>query len=320
MPNGLENTVVVITGASSGIGRAVAEEFARRGARLVIASRDAAALQQVAKGCRRLGAEVLVVPTDITKPNQVAELAQKALSFGRIDVWFSNVGVGAVGKFDETPQEAHEQVIRTNLIGHINDAHAVIPIFKRQKRGIFINMISLGGFASAPFAAAYSASKFGLKGFTEALRAELTAYRNIHVCDVYPTFLDTPGISHGANYTGHLLTAPPPVFDPRRAARSIVRLAINPRASLTLGAGAWVARIVHFLAPNTTARITAGMITRYLKGAPAAKVSNGNLFKPSVIPGGVEGDLRISRPSLAAGMITVAVVGIAALILIRSRR
>jgi short-subunit dehydrogenase len=155
--------VVVITGASSGIGQATAEAFARTGARLVIAARNAVALQAVAKTCRGLGADVLVVPTDVSNADQVKAVAEAALSFGAIDVWVSNVGVGAVGKFQDTPIEAHEQVIRANLIGHMNDAHAVLPIFLKQDRGIFINMISLGGFAAAPYATAYSASKFGLK-------------------------------------------------------------------------------------------------------------------------------------------------------------
>jgi short-subunit dehydrogenase len=145
-----QKKTVVITGASSGIGQATAEAFAREGANLVIAARNAGALQSVAKTCRELGADVLVVPTDVTDANQVKALAEAALRLGTIDVWVSNVGVGAVGKFHETPIEFHEQVIRANLIGHMNDAHAVLPIFLRQDRGIFINMISLGGLCSRP--------------------------------------------------------------------------------------------------------------------------------------------------------------------------
>lgn len=118
-----------------------------------------------------------------------------------------------------TPMKSHEQVIKANLIGHMNDAHAVLPFFLRQGCGVFINMISLGGFAAASYAAAYSASKFGLKGFSEALRAELSEFPHIHICDIYPAFVDTPGISHGANYVGRELTAPPPVYDARKVAR-----------------------------------------------------------------------------------------------------
>src|SRR3546814_23314 len=126
---------------------------------------------------------------------------------GKVDLWFSNVGVGAVGKFLDVPIETHEQIVRSNLIGHMNDAHAVLPIFIAQGHGVFVNMISLGGFAAAPFAAAYSASKFGLKGFSEALRAELLAHPGIHICDVYPSFVDTPALRHAGNSTGKALSA-----------------------------------------------------------------------------------------------------------------
>ncbi|ACP26779.1 putative short-chain dehydrogenase/reductase [Sinorhizobium fredii NGR234] len=311
MRKALKDAVVVITGASSGVGQAAAEEFARRGSKLVLAARDAVALQRVARTCRDVGAAVLVVPTDVTDADAVKELAKKALSFGKIDVWFSNVGVGAVGRFQETPIEAHEQVIRTNLIGHVNDAHAAIPVFLKQGRGTFINMISLGGFASTPFAAAYSASKFGLRGFSEALRGELADEPDIHICDVYPTFLDTPGVAHGANYTGRRLNVPPPVYDARRAARAIVRLAERPRSAVTVGAVADLARLAHFLAPNTTARLLARLTSSYLRRAPRAERSSGNLFKAPVNPGGIEGGLRSDRRLPIAAVAAAAVVGLA---------
>ncbi|AUX78009.1 MULTISPECIES: SDR family oxidoreductase [Sinorhizobium] len=311
MRKALRDAVVVITGASSGVGQAAAEEFARRGSKLVLAARDAVALQRVARTCRDLGAAVLVVPTDVTEADAVKELAAKALSFGRIDVWFSNVGVGAVGRFQETPIEAHEQVIRTNLIGHVNDAHAAIPVFLKQGHGTFINMISLGGFASTPFAAAYSASKFGLRGFSEALRAELAEEPDIHICDVYPTFLDTPGVAHGANYTGRRLSVPPPVYDARRAARAIVRLAERPRSSVTVGAVADLARLAHFLAPNTTSRVLARLTSSYLRRAPRAERSNGNLFRAPPNAGGIEGGWRSERRVPIAAVAAAALVGLA---------
>ena len=142
---------VVITGASCGIGRATAEAFARQGARLVIAARDADALEEVAGRCRHLGAEAIAVPADVTQADAVAALARRAVAFaGGLDVWVSNVGVGAVGAFHEVPLAAHEQVIRANLIGHMNDAHAAIPIFLRQGHGVFVNMISLAALPPRP--------------------------------------------------------------------------------------------------------------------------------------------------------------------------
>jgi short-subunit dehydrogenase len=300
-----QKKTVVITGASSGIGQATAEAFAREGAHLVIAARNAGALQSVAKTCRELGAEVLVVPTDVTDANQVKALAEAALRLGTIDVWVSNVGVGAVGKFHETPIEAHEQVIRANLIGHMNDAHAILPIFLRQDRGIFINMISLGGFAAAPYATAYSASKFGLKGFSEALRGELSGHPNIHVCDIYPAFIDTPGIRHGANYTGRKLSAPPPVYDARKVADAVVRISRYPKMTTTVGASADLIRLGHFVAPTLTTRFMNWFMTTYFKQAEAVPVSDGNLYAPSSRPGGIDGGLRSGKQRVALGAVAI---------------
>ena len=300
--------LVVITGASSGIGEASAHAFARKGCNLVLAARNKAALDDVAEVCRRFGCNVLVVPTDVTKPQQVKDLAMRAAEFGPIDIWVSNVGVGAVGQFHQTPMKSHEQVIKANLIGHMNDAHAVLPFFLRQGYGVFINMISLGGFAAAPYAAAYSASKFGLKGFSEALRAELSEFPKIHVCDIYPAFVDTPGISHGANYVGRELTAPPPVYDARKVARAIVRTSEHPRDATIVGLAAAVVRLAHFLAPSLSTRLMAWAVKVYFRRAPPIAMTDGNLFKPPVVPGGVDGGLRSPRQR-AAGAVGTLIVG-----------
>ncbi|ODN71773.1 SDR family oxidoreductase [Methylobrevis pamukkalensis] len=316
--------VVVITGASSGIGEATAYAFAREGAHLVLAARNGRALEDVAGRCRPLGGRAIAVVTDVGDAGDVKRLAEQALQFaGRIDVWVSNVGTGAVGTFHETPIEAHEQVIRSNLIGHMNDAHAVLPIFIRQQRGVFINMISLGGFAPAPYAAAYSASKFGLRGLAEALRGELADHPDIHVCDIYPAFVDTPGISHGANYTGRKLSAPPPLLDARTVAATIVRLARRPRPTTMVGSATAVVRLGHFLSPELSAWLMARFLKSYFhRAAPAARTS-GNLFRPAPDPGGIDGGLRSPRQrAAAAGLVVVGSVLLATLALkaARSRR
>ncbi len=176
---------VVITGASSGIGAATAVMFAARGARLVLAARGEEGLADVVGRCARAGGEAIAVPTDVTDADAVEALAARAREhLGGIDLWFSDVGIGALGKFHDVLMAAHRQIIEANLLGHMNDAHAVLPIFIEQRHGIFVNMISAGGFMATPFAAAYSASKFGLRGFSQALRAELSLYPRIHICDV----------------------------------------------------------------------------------------------------------------------------------------
>ncbi|KXU33327.1 short-chain dehydrogenase [Sphingobium sp. 22B] len=286
-------THIVITGASSGIGQATAQAFAARGGKLVLAARDGEALEAVAETCRRAGAEVLVVPLDVADADAVRQLARSARDFcGSIDLWFSNVGVGAVGKFVDVPIEVHERTIRSNLIGHMNDAHAVLPIFMAQRHGIFVNMISLGGLTGTPYAAAYGASKFGLRGFSEALRAEMTEWPDIHICDVYPAFVDTPALRHAGNYTGKALTAPPPILDPRRVAAAVVRLADRPRDSLLLGTPTWAVRFAHPFAPSLLSRIGNLAFGRYFASAERAPVTRGNLFDPPRDSGGIDGGFR----------------------------
>jgi short-subunit dehydrogenase len=301
--------LVVITGASSGIGEATAEAFAREGAWLVLAARDGDAVEQVAARCRTFGAPALAVATDVTDAAAVKRLAEQALAFGgRIDVWVSNVGIGAVGAFHETPMEAHEQIVRASLVGHMNDAHAVLPIFLEQRRGVFINMISLGGFAPAPFAAAYSAAKFGLRGFAEALRGELAAYPGIHICDIYPGFVDTPGIAHGANYVGRRLSAPPPVLDARTVAAAIVRVSRKPKPTTMVGAVTGLVRLGHFLAPELSTRMLSKLMAFYFRRAPKVAKSRGNLFDPPPTPGGIDGGMR-SRHRRSAALAAVGLAG-----------
>lgn len=274
--------VVVLTGASSGIGHATALAFAREGARLVLAARGPEALDKVVAECALLDAQALAVPTDVTDADAVRALADAAIRrFGRIDVWINNVGIGAVGAFDATPIEAHHQVVASNLLGHMNGAHAVLPHFRKQGRGTLINMISSGGWVPAPYAAAYTASKFGLRGFSEALRAELGSLPAVHVCEVYPTFVDTPGMFHGANYTGKRLHPPPPVLDPRTVATALVTLSRVPRNVTAIGSVAIPGRLAHAVAPGLTARFTRWLTDRALEHADPAPLTNGNLFEPS---------------------------------------
>ena len=142
----LRGSVLVLTGASSGLGRAAAIEFARKGAKVVLAARGLAALEEVATRCRPAGGEALATDTDGTDEEAEPRLAARALELtGRIDVWVNNAGVTAFAPLLEGPFEDHRRVIETNVYGPIFGARAVLPIFRRQRAGVLINVSSVLG-------------------------------------------------------------------------------------------------------------------------------------------------------------------------------
>jgi short-subunit dehydrogenase len=294
MKREIRNATVVITGASSGIGRAAARAFAAQGARLVLAARREAVLQEVVAECERAGGRAIAIPTDVTDAAAVAQLACGAIERfeGRIDVWINNAGVGAVGGFELVRIETHARVIQVNLLGYMHGAHAVLPYFKRQASGVLINNISLGAWVPMPYAVAYSASKFGLRGYSEALRAELNRWPNIHVCDIFPAFIDTPGFQHGANYTGRELRPAPPIYAPERVAAAMLACARRPRRAVSVGVTAQLARMLHFALGGYANLLFERAMHAYFERAHPAANGDGTLFEPSAAQSGISGGWR----------------------------
>lgn len=309
--------VIVVTGASSGAGRAIAVTLAKRRPVLVLAARRETALEEAAEECRELGATVHTVVTDTRNVNAVRHLAETAAAIrGSIDVWVNNAGVLAAGEFEVMPAAVNEQVILTNLLGYMNGAHEVIPYFKRQGYGILFNNISIGGWFPTPYAAAYTASKFGLRGFSEALKGELLAFRDIHVIDLIPGFLDTPGIQHAANYTGKALKPAPPVYDPLKLGEAVVKLIQSPRESKIVGAASGFMKLGYALFPGLCRNITATVIRRYLKQAENIHTTPGNVLTTVPFGSSIHGNSNNTPPSKKAvvslGIFAAVVAGVVA--------
>ena len=206
----------------------------------------------------------------------------------------NDAGIGAVGRFTDVPIEAHDQVIRTNLMGYLHGAHAVMPYFLASHSGVLINVVSFGAFVGTPFGASYTATKFGLRGFSESLRAELQDEPGIHVCDVFPGFVDTPGVAHAVNYTGHRLNVRAP-DKPEQVADAIVRLARNPRDKVSVGATAKLAPLAYALATGLGRWAMTRMLGLAIASAPDEEPDAGALFAAGGDNGGISGHFSLGK-------------------------
>jgi short-subunit dehydrogenase len=230
--------VVVITGASSGIGRATALRFANNGDIVVAAARRKNLLKDLAKEIKDLDSEALAVECDVSDENDVEKLSKAAArKFGRIDVWVNNAGVGAAGYFDEVSLEEHHRVIETNVDGVINGSWFALKQFREQSEGVLINLSSVVGKITQPYISSYSASKHAVRALSACIRQELwlQGAEDIHVCTVFPQSIDTPFFRHGANRSGYKLTPAPPIETPEHVAEVIFHLAEEPQDEVHVG-------------------------------------------------------------------------------------
>jgi NAD(P)-dependent dehydrogenase (short-subunit alcohol dehydrogenase family) len=257
MVRGIAGQVVVITGASSGIGRETALEFGRRGAALVLAARTKEALDGVAGEVERLGGAALAVPTDVANFEQVTDLAARAMErFGRIDTWVNNASVAAYGTVEQMDVDEIRRVIEVNLLGEIHGVKAALPHLQRTG-GTIINVSSTLGKRGVPLQAAYCAAKHGIVGFDEALRLELRYAKSpVHIVDVLPSSVNTPLFEHARSRGGVSPRPIPPVYEPQVVAEAIVRVAEKPvRHVFAGGAG----RLL-----DAAQRLSPALVDRYL--------------------------------------------------------
>lgn len=188
------------------------------------------------------------------------------------------------GPYQDAPLDLHRRTVELNLLGGMYGAYAALPHFLHQGHGTLITNISLGGWAPAPFAAAYTASKFGLRGFTASLRQELRRHPHIHVCSVFPAMIDTPGLEHGANVSGRQIDTGSLIYAPEDVAEAFIRLARHPHDEVAVGWPARMAQLTYALAPGPTEHLMGVAIHRALDRADPAAKTCGALRAP--VPGG----------------------------------
>lgn len=291
---------VVITGASSGIGRATALAFAGHGARVAVAARNVAALTTLAAEVEDLGGEALVVPTDVSRYDHVQALGTAVQeAFGGVDVWVNNAGVSTYGTVVDTAVEEIERVIAVDLLGPIYGTKVALELMRPQQSGVIITVSSALATRSVPLQAAYCAAKHGVLGFDEALRLELRdSDPGIHLVDVLPSSINTPMFTHARSKVGLLPRPIPPVYDPRVAADAIVAAARHPVRTVYAGGAARALDLAQRLSP--------ALVDWYLHGPGRAVASQltplpppqeDNLDQPSTGPGSTRGAFDAeSRP------------------------
>ena len=309
MARPIAGTSVVVAGASSGIGRATALAFARAGARVVVAARRSDLLDEVVRDCEAAGARALAVPTDVADAEAVAALAEAAVSaFGGIDTWVNVAGTGVFGPYEAAEAELHRRTIEVNLIGAMNGASAALPVFRRRGRGVLISTVSMGGWAPVPFAPAYTASKFGLRGFNASLRQQFEAHEDIHVCGVFPAMVDTPGLLHGANVSGKRIDPGPLLYRPEDVAAAILRLARHPRGEVAVGWPARAGQIAYGLAPRLTELAMGAVFRRLVRRAGPAPRREGALRGPVADGRAASGGALAAKGLPPAGTLSAALL------------
>ncbi|WP_435016187.1 SDR family NAD(P)-dependent oxidoreductase [Tundrisphaera sp. TA3] len=258
----LGGRVIIVTGASSGLGLLIARHAAEQGAKLVLTARSEDDLAAAAEELRPLGAEVLAVPTDLTDEAQVQVLVARTLErFGRVDILVNNVGTIRVGPAQAMTVEDFQQVMDTNFWGQLYPTLAVLPAMRAQGFGRIANVVSVGGKVAVPHLLPYTASKFALAGLTEGLRAEL-ARDGILVTGIYPGTIRTGGHAHAwfkgnrdAEYTWFALsdTVPGVSTSADYAARSLWKAVQDGDPEVIVGWNARLAILAHDFFPEWNA-------------------------------------------------------------------
>jgi short-subunit dehydrogenase len=289
----LGDQVVVITGASQGIGRETALLLARRGAAVVAAARNAEALGTLAADIGRAGGRVETVVADIADYAQVERIADRAIErFGRIDTWVNNAAVSVYARLAELEPDELDRVVRVNLLGQMYGAKVAAARMAHDGPGTIINVGSALSERAVPLQSAYVATKHGVAGFTEALRLELEeSFPGIDVVLILPSSIDTPLFNFARSKLGVMPMPVPPVYEPRVVAEAIAHAAEHGGREIVVGG--WGKLLI------LAQRLSSTLLDRYMvqgrrleKQQATDRPDDGrdNLFDPSSGPGSTRGE------------------------------
>jgi len=279
----IADQVVVITGASSGIGLATAEAAAKKGAKLVLAARSEQTLNEIVG---RLGGQAVAVTCDVADRAQVERVAQTAIAtFGRIDTWVNNAGQGLYGRLNEVSETDSRRLFDINFWGVVNGSLAALPHLKTNG-GALINIGSEVSEAYVPILGMYSATKHAVKGFTDALRVEVENLDKapVSITLIQPTAVDTPFPQHARNYMPLEASLPSPTIDPEKVAKAILSAAERPVRDKRVGTMSKINTTVATLFPSMADKMSAKQADQLHSDEPVRR-PQGALNQPSEATG-----------------------------------
>jgi NAD(P)-dependent dehydrogenase (short-subunit alcohol dehydrogenase family) len=299
----VQDQVVVVMGASSGIGREAALRFARRGAKVVVSARTASALDTLVEQIRSDGGEAVAIAAEVAEPDQVKAVADfAATTYGRLDTWVHLPATAVWARVEDTTPEEFRRVVEVDLLGQVYGAMAALPHLKREGRGALVHVTSVVARRAFPLQAAYSAAKRGTEGFLEALRVELRHDGiPIRVSNVMPASIDTPFFEKARSKIGVLPKGPPPVYEPSVPAEALVWAAEHGPRDLVAGGMARGLMAVQAVSPRLLDAVLArvGFAVQRTKQADDGRDA---VFEPIGGIDRVEG--RIDTPAMRHSALT----------------
>jgi len=328
----IADQVIVITGASSGIGLATALKSAQRGARVVLVARNEQALQDAVRRITESGGKAIAVVADVSKPEEVQKIADAAVrEFGTFDTWVNNAGVSVFGRLDEISDDDHRRLFDVNFWGVVYGTRVAASLLK-SKGGAIINLGSLASDVGLPRQGMYAASKHAIKGFTDGFRMEMEEVgAPVSVTLIKPASINTPFPAHAKNYMGEEPKLPPPVYSPDDVADAILYAAAYGGRDYYVGSGARIGSVVNKVVPGVVDWVSARLVPNASSTDGTARTPReGTLFRPGE-DGAVHGNsphfVRHSvytratlNPVASVALLTIAGLASAALMGARTRR
>ena len=283
----------MVTGASSGIGRATAEMLAQAGSSVVAAARSERALRSLEDRSRDLAGEIIAQPTDVTDEEAVWALAATTTNrFGRIDAWVNAAAVAMYATVEDTQPDEMRRILDVNVVGTANGIRAALPVMERQGGGTIVNIGSVESRRALPLQSAYAASKHAVRGLTDALRAEL-AHRGspVRLTLVMPSAMNTPFFRHARSKLGVVPQPFPPVYEPETVAEAILHAVRHPVRDVVVGGGGTGLALIERMSPRLLdAALSLPFIGRGLQRTEIPDDGRDNLDAPIDEPGRIHGE------------------------------